>query len=108
MWALFKEWVYQNGIALDQWCNVFFFNGSADETMSARCFRLNHIRAYRALEQFINVLFYPFHGPDHCRNAYIKEVRGRQLPRDFFDRAIEMGLFPADPDKLGDLMELPK
>jgi hypothetical protein len=97
-----KEWIYQNFIVLDQWANAFFFGGSADETMSSRCYRLNHIKAYRALEVIINAGFRPFQGPEHCRNAYIKEVRGRQLPHDFFDKAILMGIFPADPEVLGD------
>jgi hypothetical protein len=106
MWAWFKEWVYQVFIGLDQFVNTLL-GGSADETMSSRCYRLNHIRTYRYLELFVNVLFFPLQGADHCKHAYEKEVLGRQLPYKFFDLAIEMNL-RYDNEKLGNLMELPK
>ena len=106
MWRLFKEWIYQVTIAFDQQINTFV-GGSADETMSCRCFRLNHIRTYRVLESIINVGFSPFQGPDHCKHAYLKEVLGRQLPYKFYDLAIAMNI-QYDKDKLGDLVEIPK
>ena len=102
------EQLYQIFIWVDQGLNVFPLMGSADETMSSRCFRMNHIPAYRYLEIFVNKLYYPFQGLEHCRNAYMKEVRGRQLPDDFFDKAIAMGIFPTDPDKLGDMVRVPE
>lgn len=104
MWAKLKEWRYQVLIALDQFANTLIM-GSADETLSSRCFRLNHIKAYRIAEIFIDVLFYPFQGWDHCRNAYIKEILGRQLPYKFYDLALAMNI-RYDKDKLGDLVEL--
>jgi len=106
MWRLFKEWVYQVTIALDQQANAIL-GGSADETMSSRCFRLDHIPTYRVLEKMVNVLFRPFQGPDHCKHAYMKEVLGRQLPTKFYDDAIEMNL-RYDKDKLGPNIEMPK
>jgi hypothetical protein len=106
MWRLFKEWVYQVTIALDQQANAIL-GGSADETMSSRCFRLDHIPTYRVLEKMVNVLFRPFQGPDHCKHAYEKEVLGRQLPYKFYDLAIEMNL-QYDKDKLGDKVEVPE
>jgi hypothetical protein len=106
MWAWLKEYVYQNSIALDQSVNVLL-DGSADETMSSRCYRLNHIRTYRILELCVNVLFRPFQGPDHCRHAYEKEILGRQLPSKFYDDAIEMNL-RFDAAKLGPNIELPQ
>jgi hypothetical protein len=108
MWARVKEQLYQIFIWLDQGANVFPLMGSADETMSSRCFRMNHIPAYRRLEKFINWLYYPLQGPEHCRNAYIKEVYRRQYPEGFLDKAVAMGIFPEDPTKTGDEMELPK
>ena len=39
---------------------------------------MNHIAAYRYLEIFVNKLL-PFQGAEHCRNAYIKEVRGKAV-----------------------------
>lgn len=101
-----KDYAYQVFIGLDQMVNTLL-GGSADETMSSRCFRLNHIKTYRYLEVFVNVLFYPFQGPDHCKHAYEKEVLGRQLPYKFFDLAIEMNL-RYNNEKLGNLIEMPK
>ncbi|SEN71148.1 hypothetical protein SAMN05216404_106159 [Nitrosospira multiformis] len=99
-----KEWVYQVFIALDQLANTLL-NGSADETISSRCFRLNHIKAYRVAEIFVNCLFFPFQGWDHCRNAYIKEVLGRQLPYEFYDLAVAMNI-QHDKDRLGDRVQI--
>ena len=99
-----KEWVYQVFIALDQLANTLL-NGSADETISSRCFRLNHIKAYRVAEIFVNCLFFPFQGWDHCRNAYIKEVLGRQLPYEFYDLAVQMNI-QHDKDRLGDRVQI--
>jgi hypothetical protein len=106
MWAGFKEWIYQNFISLDQSVNTLL-GGSADETMSSRCYRLDHIPTYRILEAIVNVIFYPFQGPDHCTHAYQKEILGRQLPTKFYDLAIEMNL-QYDKDKLGPHIELPQ
>lgn len=100
-----KEWAYQVFIAIDQLANTLL-NGSADETISSRCFRLNHIRAYRWAEIFVNCLFFPFQGWDHCRNAYIKEVLGRQLPYEFYDLAVQMNI-EHDKAKLGDRIAMP-
>lgn len=105
MWAWFKEYVYQNFIALDQSVNVIL-DGSADETMSSRCYRLNHKAAYRILEKIVNAVFLPFQGPDHCKHAYMKEVLGRQLPTKFYDDAIEMNL-QYDKNNLGPNITLP-
>lgn len=106
MWAWFKEYVYQNLIALDQQVNAFT-GGSADETMSSRCFRLDHIRAYHILEKIINFVYFPLQGPDHCEHAYWKEVLGRQVPQEFYKRAFEINL-EMDKDKLGPNIEMPK
>jgi len=101
-----KEWFYQVFIGLDQFVNTLLA-GSADETISSRCYRLNHIRAYRVAEIFVNALFFPFQGSDHCRNAYVKEVLGRQLPYEFYDLAVAMNI-QYDKAKLGDKIEMPK
>src|SRR4051812_30260118 len=101
MWVRIKEYTYQVFIGEDQRINAWL-GGSADETMSSRCYRLNHIRTYRLLELFVNVLFYPFQGAEHCKHAYEKEVLGRQLPYRFYDLAIEMNL-RYDNEKLGNL-----
>jgi hypothetical protein len=74
-----KEWIYQSVIALDQLCNAIL-NGKADETMSARCYRMNARQPYKSFEKVVNVLFYAFQGPNHCQHAYEKEYNGRQRP----------------------------
>jgi hypothetical protein len=106
MWGeIIKEWIYQNFISLDQTVNSFL-GGSADETMSSRCFRLNHIKTYSILEKIVNFIFYPFQGPDHCKHAYEKEVLGRQYPYRFYTLALEMNL-RYDNEKLGNKIEMP-
>lgn len=89
MWPAVREWIYQVTIALDQLVNTFV-NGAADETMSSRIYRLNTKQPYKSLEKIVNAIFYLFQGPEHCRNAYYKELRGRHLSADFYDRAYEM------------------
>jgi hypothetical protein len=102
----FNEWVYQVAIGVDQQINALL-GGSADETMSSRCFRLNHIRTYRVLELGVNALFHPFQGPDHCEHAYMKEVFGRQVPEEFYKRAFAMNI-EMDKNKLGPNIEMPQ
>jgi hypothetical protein len=74
-----REWLYQNLIALDQQINTLF-NGKADETISARCYRCNDRNPYKWMEKCINWLYKPLQGPDHCKHAYEKEFNGRQRP----------------------------
>lgn len=87
----FKEYGYQVIVALDQTLNALA-GGTADETISSRCFRLNHKKTYRIAEIFINSLFMSFEGWDHCEKAYINEVTGRHLSTKFYDLAYEMNL----------------
>lgn len=75
----FKEWAYQNLIALDHSVNAFF-NGKSEETISARCYRENDRNPYRWMEKVINRIYLPLQGPDHCHKAYLKEVDGRYRP----------------------------
>jgi hypothetical protein len=106
MWADFKEWVYQTVIGLDLLMNAIL-GGSAGETMSSRCYRLDHIPTYASLEKFVNALFYPFQGPEHCKHAYEKEILGRLCPQDFFARAFELNI-EMDKSKLGPNIVVPK
>jgi hypothetical protein len=106
MWADFKEWVYQTVIGLDLLMNAIL-GGSAGETMSSRCYRLDSIPTYRVLEKFVNALFYPFQGPEHCKHAYEKEILGRLCPQDFFARAFELNI-EMDKSKLGPNIVMPK
>ncbi|ODT85359.1 MAG: hypothetical protein ABS69_00880 [Nitrosomonadales bacterium SCN 54-20] len=104
--AALKEYVYQWWIGLDQWINTWF-GGSADETISSRCWRTRFIPSVNIARIVIDALFLPFQGPHHCENAYIKDVMGRHLPYRFYDEAIRMNL-EFDRNKLGDQVEMPK
>lgn len=91
MLSYVREYLYQVFIALDQMVNVLT-GGSADETMSSRCYRMRFIPFYDGLQKAINVMFYPLQGSDHCMHAYLKEILGRQLPQRFYEDAIRMNI----------------
>jgi hypothetical protein len=104
-WPWFKEYAYQNFIAWDQLLNVTL-GGSADETLSSRCYRTRFIPFFNVLRIIIDAGFYIFQGPDHCEHAYIKEVLGRQLPQRFYEDAIRMNI-AFDAARLGPNIEMP-
>ncbi len=65
-------------IALDQLVNAIT-GGWADETLSARAWRLRgRNNWWNFLRQAIDILF--FFQPNHCSEAYHSEVERRQLP----------------------------
>ena len=87
---LIKEWGVQIFLALDQLANVLpppidGTVGYADETLSARCYR-----AHRD-GKIMGKLFMPpidwffglWQGPDHCKNAYIKEFERKNYPEEY-------------------------
>ena len=81
----FKHGIYQIFIVIDQLLNVLLGNPFspqtwADETWSSRCGRLGHRQPYKVWRIVIDALFYPFQGPNHCRNAYLKERARIQAP----------------------------
>lgn len=104
-WPWLREYCYQNFISVDQMVNTWF-NGSADETFSSRCYRTRFIPFYNRMRIIIDAMFYPFQGPNHCENAYIKEVLGRQLPQRFYEDAIRMNI-AFDDKHLGPDIVLP-
>lgn len=67
-------------IALDQLVNTIF-GGYADETMSARCWRLRSFQPYATLRPIIDGLF--FWDPDHCRTSYESEQQRTELPAEY-------------------------
>ena len=67
-------------IALDQLANALL-GGMADETISARCWRLRATRPYTWLQSAIDRIF--FWQIDHCRSAYESEQRRSQLPTEY-------------------------
>lgn len=84
MWDLIRHGLTQLFISLDQFLNVWLFpfskNSWADETFSSRCGRLQHRYPYKIFAFFVNCLFYPFQGWNHCRNAYLKEKTRYHFP----------------------------
>jgi hypothetical protein len=79
-----KHWFQQLVIALDQLLNVLSTPGSeeawADESLSSRCGRLGHRSPYKYWKVLIDAIFYLFQGPNHCVNAYNKEMTMYQFP----------------------------
>jgi hypothetical protein len=80
----FKHGLLQLFIAFDQLINVlanpFSTETWADETISSRCGRLGHRYPYKVYQVVINVIFWPFQGPNHCANAYKKEQARYNCP----------------------------
>lgn len=66
-------------IGLDQLANAAT-GGWPDETLSSRCGRLIHRSPYKYWARVIDMLFYPFQGPNHCVNAYKKELTRYHFP----------------------------
>lgn len=67
-------------IAIDQLLNTLIPGGYADETLSARAHRMR-VKGqpyWGWLARAINLLF--FLQEDHCRGAWLEEIRRRQLP----------------------------
>lgn len=56
-----------------------------DETLSARCGRLGHRLPYKFWKVIIDAIFYPLQGPNHCRNAYLKEKTRYHFPPEMRD-----------------------
>jgi len=66
-------------IAFDQLLNTMF-GGWADESISARAFRLRD-RGWGTAYKYINKLF--FWQKDHCGASYYSEVIRSQLPQEY-------------------------
>lgn len=69
-------------IGLDQLLNAAL-GGYADETMSARCWRLRAVKPYSILRPVIDRLF--FLQLNHCQASYESEVTRSQLPKEYRD-----------------------
>jgi hypothetical protein len=79
-----KHWLMQLFIALDQLVNVaitpFSLESWADETLSSRCGRLGHRYPYKFWKVIIDAGCYHLQGPNHCVNAYKKELERYNFP----------------------------
>lgn len=68
-------------LAIDQLLNTLA-GGMADETLSARSFRLELKSAgWARMRRFVDALF--FWQTNHCRAAYISEYAKRQMPGEY-------------------------
>ncbi len=69
-------------IAIDQLANTLFL-GYADETLSARAWRVERDGKFfgKVFRPIIDTLF--FFDKEHCYNSYLSEVRKRHFPRDY-------------------------
>jgi hypothetical protein len=72
-------------IALDQVVNTLVWArgegfGRADETLSARMYRLRERPGWGAAMAVTDAVFGVFGDPDHCRGSWEAECRRQQLP----------------------------
>lgn len=91
MLSLSKALMLQVLIAIDQLVNALL-GGLADETLSARAHRMRakgH-KWWGWTAGFIDRLF--FWQQDHCLDAYLAEVRRRQLPN-HYNQPAQAGFF---------------
>lgn len=76
------SWLRQLLIALDQGVNALIC-GYADETISARCYRLQgRSRFWRAMCRLVDSLFARWES-DHCFKSWCSEQYGSQLPPEY-------------------------
>lgn len=68
-------------IALDQLINTLIKNGFADETISARAFRMTDIsKGWNDAHRRIDKIFkFSLNQDNHCYQSYINELRRTQL-----------------------------
>ena len=88
-WAAWAQYPQQLFIAADQLLNALIppLDGTvsyADETLSARCYRAHRDgRIFGKLfMRPIDLMFF-WQGPNHCRNAYIKEFERKNFPDEY-------------------------
>ena len=86
---LIKEWGVQIFLALDQLATVLpppidGTVGYADETLSARCYRAHRDGKSmgKVFMPLIDLLFF-WQGPNHCKNAYVKEFERKNYPDEY-------------------------
>lgn len=76
-------------IALDQLANCCTWAadegfGRADETLSARAWRLRRrVRTWGRLQRALDAAFALVGDPDHCLESYIAEFERHQLPAEY-------------------------
>ncbi len=85
----------QRLLAFDQLINTFVYAkadrrcGYADETLSARCWRLRNSSKYWGVaRKAVDMLF--FFDKNHCYESYKSEILQRQLPNEYYKDALEL------------------
>ena len=79
MSARFRHRLKQTAIAIDQLVNAALAAGWADETLSARAWRLDGTkRRWTVARRAIDAIF--FWQAGHCRSAWMAEQKRLQLP----------------------------
>jgi hypothetical protein len=72
-------------IALDQLANTLIEDGMADETISARCYRLSDQDiVWKDRHWLIDQIFlHLFNETNHCYNAFMAEIDRKHLPFEY-------------------------
>lgn len=77
------HYIIRTLLAIDQLLNVVICNGSPDETMSAASYRMHRDgRFWGFMMPVIDLMFW-WQGPNHCKNAYLKELERTQYPAEY-------------------------
>lgn len=74
------RWLLQSALALDQAANAILLFGWADETVSARAWRLSTSGPWKLARIAIDAVFEAFGQRDHCFEAYVSERLRNQSP----------------------------
>ena len=87
---LLRDWGEQVLLALDQLLNALIppidgTIGYADETLSARAYRAHRDGKIlgKLFMPLIDLVFGLWQGPNHCKNAYIKEFERKNYPEEY-------------------------
>ena len=75
-----KRWLKQVLVALDQLLNALIPGGWADETLSARCWRLRERTGWGIARRVIDVVALLFRDKNHCEVSYQSELLRLQCP----------------------------
>jgi hypothetical protein len=76
-----RGYIRNVAIGFDQLLNALT-GGWPDESLSSRTARYSHRQPFKTLEPIIDAIFYPFQGPNHCKNAMMKEMSRYHFHRD--------------------------
>ena len=77
----FMHWLKQVAVAVDQLVNALTPGGWADETISARCWRLRQRRGWNVARLVIDTIL--FFDPNHCEESYISEQKRTQCAPEY-------------------------